>query len=65
MPSELYLKSVWSASSLSDPGGKYSITRYYADANISRQEPIPLPHFLEYSTWFRQHAVPDVDPTYV
>ncbi|MDQ2904897.1 MAG: NAD(P)/FAD-dependent oxidoreductase [Chloroflexota bacterium] len=65
MPAELYLKSVWSASSLSDPGGKYSITRYYADANISRQEPIPLSHFIEYGTWFRQHAVPDVDPTYV
>jgi thioredoxin reductase len=65
MPSGLYLKSVWSASTFSDPAGKYSLNQYVAATNIPRQEPIPLPFFLKYGHWFQQHAVPDVDPTYV
>lgn len=65
MPSGMYLKSVWSASTFADPAGKYSLDRFVADTNTCRQEPIPLPFFLDYSQWFRQHAVPDIDPTYV
>lgn len=65
MPPGLYLKSVWSASSLSDPAGMYTLNRYVAAANISRQEPIPLPFFLDYARWFQQHTMLDVDHAYV
>lgn len=65
IPSGMYLKSIWSASSLPDPAGKYSLNHYLATTNTSRQEPIPLPFFLKYSQWFQQNVVPDVDPTYV
>ncbi len=65
MPRGLYLKSIWSASSLPDPAGKYTLDHYIADNNIIRQEPIPLPLFLNYAHWYQQHTVPDVDPTYV
>ncbi len=65
MPPEMYLKSVWSASTLSDPAGKYSLNRYLTATNTLRQEPIPLPFFLKYGQWFKENAVQDVDPTYV
>lgn len=65
MPEGLCLKSVWSASTLSDPAGMYSLNNYIGATNTPRQEPIPLPLFLDYSRWFQQHTVPDVDPTYV
>ena len=65
MPKGLYLKSIWSASSLPDPAGKYTLDHYIANNNIKRQEPIPLPMFLNYAHWYQQYAVPDVDPTYV
>jgi len=32
---------------------------------LKREEPIPLPRFIEYGKWFQQNAVPDVDPTFV
>jgi len=65
MPKGLCLKSIWSALSLPDPAGKLTLDQYIAEKNIKRQEPIPLPLFLDYAHWYQQHAVPDVDPTYV
>jgi cation diffusion facilitator CzcD-associated flavoprotein CzcO len=65
MPSGLCLKSVWSASSLSDPAGAYTLERYIAETGTPRQEPIPQPFFLNYTDWFQRHAVPDVDAAYV
>ena len=65
MPPGLCLKSIWSASSISDPAGKYSIDHYIAATNTPRQEPIPLSLFLNYALWFQRHNVPDVDPVYV
>lgn len=60
MPRGMFLKSPWSASSLSDPRGRHSIDRY-ADEVRQRTEPIPLPYFLDYAEWFRRTAVGDVD----
>lgn len=65
MPARLCLKSVWTASSLSDPVDAYSIDRYIAEKNLARQEPISLPFFLDYAQWFQDHTKPDIDPTYV
>ena len=65
MPAGLCLKSIWTASSISDPAGKYTIDRYYALKQLTRQEPIPLQNFLNYALWFQQQNVPDLDATYV
>ncbi len=65
MPSGLYLKSVWSASTLFDPDGKYSLDRYCTTTGRPRQEPLSLQMFLDYGAWFQRQAVPDVDTTYV
>jgi FAD-dependent urate hydroxylase len=65
MPTELCLKSIWTASSLADPGGNYSIDRYIAEKHLSHLEPIPLPFFLDYAQWFLDNTRPDIDPTYV
>jgi thioredoxin reductase len=65
MPPGLCLKSVWSASSISDPNGDFSIDRYIASRKIPRMEPIPLSMFLDYALWFQQQSVADIDQTYV
>ena len=65
MPPRMYLKSSWSALDISDPAGAYSLNRYSEVAGIAHQEPVPLRTFLDYSAWFQQQAVPDIDQTYV
>jgi cation diffusion facilitator CzcD-associated flavoprotein CzcO len=65
MPPKMHLKSSWSALSISDPGGKYSLNRYSKSAGIPHQDPVPLQTFLGYSRWFQQKVVPDVDQRYV
>ena len=65
MPSKMYLKSFWSAASLSYPGGKYSLNHYAAATNTHEQKPIPLPYFLDYCRWFQEQTVPEIDPTFV
>lgn len=65
MPAGLHLKSVWSASSLSDPAGAYTLDRYLVETGQPRQDPIPLSLFLNYTDWFQRHAVPTVDDTYI
>jgi len=64
MPSRMYLKSPWSASSLSDPGGARSLDFYAGNVVPSPGEPIPLPYFVEYGRWFQRNAAPDLEPTY-
>jgi len=65
MPAGMFLKSVWSASSLADPARRYTLDRYVETAGYAYQEPVPLPDFVAYGQWFQRNAVPDVDPTFV
>lgn len=65
MPRGMNLRSAWSASSLSAPGGDYSLDRFQTIIGSPRQLPIPLPFFIEYGLWFQRRAVPEVDRTYV
>jgi cation diffusion facilitator CzcD-associated flavoprotein CzcO len=61
----MHLKSVWTASTLYDPTGAYSLDRYTSELGVPQREPIPLPYFVAYGRWFQEHAVSAVDPTYV
>jgi FAD-dependent urate hydroxylase len=65
MPAGMYLKSSWSASSLSDPAGVFSLDSYVAEAGIRAPEPIPLALFRDYCAWFQCNAVGPVDPACV
>jgi thioredoxin reductase len=65
MPADMYLKSFWSAASLSAPGGKYKLDQYAASINSHEQRPIPLSFFLDYCRWFQKQTTPEIDPTYV
>jgi hypothetical protein len=65
MPARMALKSVWSASSLSDPDGAFSLDSYCRVVKAPPKEPIPLSFFIEYAQWFQERAVKDVDRTYV
>jgi cation diffusion facilitator CzcD-associated flavoprotein CzcO len=63
MPSGMMLRSEPFASSLWDPRRRYTYARFCAERGL-HYEPIGLPptlqRFLEYTTWFQQHAVGDV-----
>lgn len=65
MPAHMYLKSFWSAASLSAPGGKYNLDQYAASIKSHEQRPIPLNFFLDYCRWFLEKTALEVDPTYV
>jgi thioredoxin reductase len=65
MPADMYLKSFWSAASLSAPRGKYKLDQYAAVIKSHEQRPIPLSFFLDYCRWFQQQTALDIDPTYV
>jgi thioredoxin reductase len=63
MPTGMMLRSEPFASSLWDPRRRYTYARFCAERGLF-YEPIGLPptlqRFLEYTTWFQQHAVGDV-----
>jgi cation diffusion facilitator CzcD-associated flavoprotein CzcO len=61
MPARMNLKSVWSASSLADPDGAFSLDRFCRLTGNRFIEPIPLGFFLEYARWFEEQAVHEVD----
>src|SRR3989442_10830188 len=61
MPARMNLKSVWSASSLSDPEGAFSLDKFCRATGSSPAEPIPLAFFLKYADWFREHGVAEID----
>lgn len=65
MPPGMCLKSSWSSLSISDPAHSYTLNTFSRRHNIPVQEPVPLQTFLEYTHWFQQQAVSDIDQTYV
>ena len=65
MPARMFLKSVWSASSLAAPDGGFSLDDYCRAMNTRASEPIALGFFVAYAEWFQRHLVPQVDHTRV
>ena len=65
MPAGMYLRSAWSASSLSAPGHACNLDSFLTATGRRQQQPIPLRFFVDYGLWFQRHAVPNVDPTLV
>lgn len=66
MPAGMLLRSHWWATSLSDPQQKYSFAQFFQQsAKYKACYPVPIEAFIDYGMWFQQHAVPNVDETYV
>jgi FAD-dependent urate hydroxylase len=65
MPDGMLLRSYWWATNLSDPQRKYSFTKYFEEKGILPDEPLSREIFIDYGLWFQQHAVPNVDETYI
>lgn len=64
-PEEMILRSSWWATTLSDPNGRYSFTRYLQEKKMDPPFPLPRAVFADYGCWFQQHTVPNVDETHV
>ena len=61
MPAGMYLRSPWSASSISDPGKALSIDQFNATQKDKIPVPIPLDTFVQYGLWFRRQALPTLE----
>jgi len=65
MPQGMLLRSVRSATNLSDPGKKYTIKHYFAQKGLKTSDPLPIETFIDYGLWFQKNAVPNLDETYI
>jgi len=65
MPRGMLLRSHSWATNLSDPRGQYRFERFLERSRHHGTYPIPREAFIEYGLWFREHAVPNIDETYV
>ncbi|GCF08207.1 FAD-dependent oxidoreductase [Dictyobacter arantiisoli] len=65
MPDGMLLRSYWWATNLSDPQNKYTMARYFTEKSIQPSNPLPRETFIDYGLWFQEHAVPDLDETYI
>jgi hypothetical protein len=61
MPKGMLVRSAWSASSLSDPQGHFSLDAYEAEQPQPFTRPLPGEELSRYVHWFQERAVPDVD----
>jgi hypothetical protein len=61
MPGEMWLRSSPRASSISSPGGKFSLARWGEAAGRKIGRILPIGDFIDYGTWFADRVVPDLD----
>ena len=65
MPSSMHLKSTWSSVTISDPAHAYTFDRFCKMHKILKKGEVPVQAFLQYSQWYQEELVPDIDETYV
>ncbi len=65
MPPDMIMRSTWERSNLSDPKQEGKLSDWGAATGLERLEPLPLRMFLQYSEWFRERFVPDLDESTV
>src|SRR5581483_7527661 len=65
MPQRMRLRSHWWATNLIDHKRAFTFGRFFRERAHTKFYPEPISIFIDYAEWFRSHAVPDVDPTYV
>jgi cation diffusion facilitator CzcD-associated flavoprotein CzcO len=62
MPAGMRLRSPRRASSISSPDDALSLDRWGQDRGREVLENMPLEDFIDYGSWFAEHAIPDLDP---
>jgi len=65
MPKGMWLRSVWSASSIGGPHSALSLDEYERRLGSPIRRPIPLPTFIAYAHAFRDQARLDIDPRHI
>ncbi len=60
MPAGMFLRSPWSASHISDPAAKFTLTDYRDSQKKEIPSPIPLDEFVGYGLWFQRNVVPNI-----
>jgi cation diffusion facilitator CzcD-associated flavoprotein CzcO len=65
MPAGMLLRSSPRASSISDPDGALSLSRWRSAVGRELGKLIAIGDFIDYGLWFAQRAVPDLDPRQV
>ena len=65
MPSTLSLKSSWSSVNIGDPAHACTLDKFCKMHNLQKKGQIPIEVFLNYSQWYQEQLVPDIDQTYV
>jgi hypothetical protein len=65
MPPDMIMRSTWDRSNLSDPQQRGRLADWAAVTGRPRVEPLPLRMFLEYSQWFQDRFVKDLDQSSV
>jgi hypothetical protein len=61
MPKGMLVRSAWSASNLSDPSGRFSLSAYEEEQSRPFPRPLPGEEMSRYARWFQALAVPDLD----
>jgi FAD-dependent urate hydroxylase len=61
MPTGMFLRSSWEASTIADPAGALSLDAFEVEHSVRIPRPIPLEDYLRYALWYQRRAVPDVD----
>ena len=64
MPSQMFLKSHASASSLSAPEPGYALSDFCAETGappVRDDEPVPIERFVQYGLWFQERLVPNTE----
>jgi cation diffusion facilitator CzcD-associated flavoprotein CzcO len=66
MPKGMVLRSHWWATDLSDLRGEFTFGRFLeTSSSWKKGYPVPIDAFIGYARWFQEHAVPEIDETYV
>jgi cation diffusion facilitator CzcD-associated flavoprotein CzcO len=65
MPAAMLLRSFREATSIGDPDGVLTIDAFERERGRAIPTPVPISDFVEYGRWFREQAVPEIDPKHV
>ena len=61
MPKGMRLRSPWIATHIADPAKRFSLDVFAREAQLERQDQLPIERFVQYGDWFQRHAVSDLD----
>ena len=65
MPKDMLLRSRWWDTAFSDPERKYSLEAYLEHTHTKPYDPLPAKIIIDYGLWFKNHAVGEVDETFI